>query len=153
MFFDTFDQFASVCFKHCRIHKPDSPTPEDSEVRARRIMKFVREIWILRLLEHENIVKLRHCLLPPENVDQFTEAILIFEGMKESLLDRLQRSGEVPESERASILFQTLCGLLRAHSASVLHRDIVRLILSGFVVPFRTVLILLCAPYCVVVIS
>ncbi len=85
--------------------------------------KFVREARILwelgRPERHPNIVR----------VSRFHEAngtaymVMDFEE-GESLSDKLEREGTLPESEIRAILFPLLDGIQRVHEESVWHRDI-----------------------------
>lgn len=95
---------------------------------ARSMKHALREIKIIRRLEHDNIVKVYE-VLGPQGADlqgelfQFSVAYIIQEHM-ETDLARLLEQGTLTEEHAKLFMYQLLRGLKYIHSANVLHRDL-----------------------------
>lgn len=89
----------------------------------------VREIKILRQLNHKNIVNLREIVTDKQDALEFRKDkgsfYLVFEYMDHDLMGLLE-SGmvEFNEENNASIMKQLLDGLNYCHRKNFLHRDI-----------------------------
>lgn len=89
----------------------------------------VREIKILRQLNHKNIVNLREIVTDKQSALEFRKDkgsfYLVFEYMDHDLMGLLE-SGMVnfTEENNASIMRQLLDGLNYCHKKNFLHRDI-----------------------------
>lgn len=89
----------------------------------------VREIKILRQLNHKNIVNLREIVTDKQDPTEFKKDrgsfYLVFEYMDHDLIGLLE-SGLVDftEENNASIMRQLLDGLNYCHKKNFLHRDI-----------------------------
>lgn len=89
----------------------------------------VREIKILRQLNHKNIVNLREIVTDKQDALEFRKDkgsfYLVFEYMDHDLMGLLE-SGMVhfTEQNNASIMRQLLDGLNYCHKKNFLHRDI-----------------------------
>lgn len=89
----------------------------------------VREIKILRQLNHKNIVNLREIVTDKQDALEFRKDkgsfYLVFEYMDHDLMGLLE-SGmvEFTEHHNASIMRQLLDGLNYCHKKNFLHRDI-----------------------------
>lgn len=89
----------------------------------------VREIKILRQLNHRNIVNLREIVTDKQDALEFRKDkgsfYLVFEYMDHDLMGLLE-SGmvEFNEENNASIMRQLLDGLNYCHKKNFLHRDI-----------------------------
>lgn len=89
----------------------------------------VREIKILRQLNHRNIVNLREIVTDKQDALEFRKDkgsfYLVFEYMDHDLMGLLE-SGmvEFNEENNASIMKQLLDGLNYCHKKNFLHRDI-----------------------------
>lgn len=90
----------------------------------------VREIKILRQLNHKNIVRLRDVVTDKQDATKFRNATessvyLVFEWMEHDLMGLLN-SGmvEFTAENNASIMRQLLDGLNYCHKKNFLHRDI-----------------------------
>ncbi|XP_075389150.1 mitogen-activated protein kinase 4 isoform X2 [Tenrec ecaudatus] len=95
---------------------------------ARSMKHALREIKIIRRLDHDNIVKV-HEVLGPRGTDlqgelfKFSVAYLIQESM-ETDLARLLEQGTLSQEHAKLFMYQLLRGLKYIHSANVLHRDL-----------------------------
>ena len=81
----------------------------------------LREIVILKELDHKNIVKLLD-IVPLE-----TKLYLIFEYIDKDLrkfIDSIQHNEKINSDTTRSIMFQILKGIAFIHSHKILHRDI-----------------------------
>lgn len=81
----------------------------------------LREIVILKELDHKNIVKLLD-IVPLE-----TKLYLIFEYIDKDLrkfIDSIQPNEKINSDTTRSIMFQILKGIAFIHSHKILHRDI-----------------------------
>jgi len=89
--------------------------PADNEIPS----GLLREISILRDIEHTNIVKLRDAISEAEGLT------LVFESMRCDMQQFLQsiRAPMQPDLLR-SYAFQLLAGVARLHAGRVVHRDI-----------------------------
>jgi len=79
-----------------------------------------REIRIMRLLDHKNIVKL-HSVLH----DQINDVVyIIMEYGDAGSLQTYVSKQKLPETDIASVLFQVLQGLSYLHDQGIVHQDI-----------------------------
>ena len=89
---------------------------DDNEIVRKTTM---REVKILKMLEHPNIVQLREAFRKRGVV------YLIFEYVRNNLLEILEKSPEGLDHEQVRlIIFQLLKGLTYLHSMNIIHRDI-----------------------------
>jgi serine/threonine protein kinase len=93
-----------------------SPGPARNPVVLQR---FEREFQAARVLEHPNVVKAieyhgNHN--PPYLVMEYVDG--------ESLGQRLERAGPIPEDEAVRLVGQVCDGLQRAHKQGLVHRDV-----------------------------
>uniref|UniRef100_A0A2K6GBP4 mitogen-activated protein kinase n=1 Tax=Propithecus coquereli TaxID=379532 RepID=A0A2K6GBP4_PROCO len=95
---------------------------------ARSMKHALREIKIIRRLDHDNIVKVYE-VLGPKGTDlqgelfKFSVAYIVQEYM-ETDLARLLEQGTLTEEHAKLFMYQLLRGLKYIHSANVLHRDL-----------------------------
>ncbi|TXG54178.1 hypothetical protein EZV62_019434 [Acer yangbiense] len=79
----------------------------------------VREVSLLRELDHENIIRLLDVLSSKESID------LVFEFMDGDLRDFMTTQPDAMNScSIKKYLHQILCGLAYCHSHKILHRDL-----------------------------
>lgn len=96
------------------------PKTFDDLVDAKRI---VREIRLMRHLQHPNIVTVLDVMRPP-SLAAFEDTYIVTDLM-ETDLHRVINSPEPLSSDHiAYITYQMLCGVRYMHSAQILHRDI-----------------------------
>ncbi|KAK1147503.1 mitogen-activated protein kinase 6-like [Acipenser oxyrinchus oxyrinchus] len=91
----------------------------------------LREIKIIRRLDHDNIVKVFETLGPSgrqltEDVSSLTElnSVYIVQEYMETDLCKLLEQGLMSEEHARLFMYQLLRGLKYIHSANVLHRDL-----------------------------
>uniref|UniRef100_A0A7S3NG81 Protein kinase domain-containing protein n=1 Tax=Euplotes harpa TaxID=151035 RepID=A0A7S3NG81_9SPIT len=85
--------------------------------------RTLRELRILRLLSHENIVQLK-TIQKPEDKDKFNEIYAIFEVMETDLGSIIKSQQELSIAHIQFFLYQILRGMKYVHSAGILHRDL-----------------------------
>ena len=93
----------------------------------------LREIKVLKTLEHENVVKLTKVVDSEglafqdgatENFKEATELFLVEELLDSDLHHILQSKGKLREDYVKLFLYELLRGLKYIHSANVVHRDV-----------------------------
>ncbi|XP_064192529.1 mitogen-activated protein kinase 6-like [Anguilla rostrata] len=91
----------------------------------------LREIKIIRRLDHDNIVKVFETLGPSgrqlaEDISSLTEvnSVYIVQEYMETDLCKLLEQGPLSEGHARLFMYQLLRGLKYIHSANVLHRDL-----------------------------
>ncbi|EPY82679.1 mitogen-activated protein kinase 4 [Camelus ferus] len=95
---------------------------------TRSMKHALREIKIIRRLDHDNIVKVYEVLGPKGaglqgELFKFSVAYIVQEYM-ETDLARLLEQGTLTEEHAKLFMYQLLRGLKYIHSANVLHRDL-----------------------------
>lgn len=83
----------------------------------------MREISILKLLEHPNVVKLRE-IYTSDSYDTFNELYLILDHAKTDLRKLFKSPLHLEEEHLRQITYNILCGLHYIHSANIIHRDL-----------------------------
>ena len=85
--------------------------------------KILRELKLLRILKHENVVKIRTIILPKSRAD-FQDIYIVFELMDTDLASFFRTDGQLIDSHHKFFLHQILLGLKCIHSANVVHRNL-----------------------------
>uniref|UniRef100_A0A1S4H172 Stress-activated protein kinase JNK n=2 Tax=Anopheles gambiae TaxID=7165 RepID=A0A1S4H172_ANOGA len=81
-----------------------------------------RELKLMRLVDHPNIIKLLYAYTPQQTLDTFRDVYIFTELMDSSLQHVF---GTKLDHERISFLvYQMLCGIRYLHSAGIIHRDL-----------------------------
>ncbi|CAN7062155.1 hypothetical protein Bca4012_095698 [Brassica carinata] len=86
-------------------------------------MRTLREITLLRQLQHENIVGIKDVVLPPQR-DAFENVYIAYELMDTDLHKVINSNPELNDYHHQYFMYQLLRGLKYIHSANVLHRDL-----------------------------
>ncbi|GKV01107.1 hypothetical protein SLEP1_g13689 [Rubroshorea leprosula] len=92
----------------------------DNRINAKRIL---REIKLLRHLDHDNIVKIKDIIPPPER-EGFNDVYMAYELMDTDMHQIIRSSQPLTDDHCQYFLYQLLRGLKYIHSANVLHRDL-----------------------------
>ncbi|GAB4820333.1 hypothetical protein N2152v2_007379 [Parachlorella kessleri] len=85
--------------------------------------RILREIKLLRLLRHPDIVEIKHIMLPPSSRD-FKDIYVVFELMETDLHQVIKANDDLTPEHHQFFLYQMLRGLKYIHSAKVFHRDL-----------------------------
>ncbi|XP_002976336.2 mitogen-activated protein kinase 4b [Selaginella moellendorffii] len=92
----------------------------DNRIDAKRTL---REIKLLRHMDHENIVAIRDIIRPPSK-DEFNDVYIVYELMDTDLHQIIRSNQQLTDDHCQYFLYQLLRGLKYVHSANVLHRDL-----------------------------
>ncbi|KAJ7525690.1 hypothetical protein O6H91_17G061900 [Diphasiastrum complanatum] len=92
----------------------------DNRIDAKRTL---REIKLLRHMDHENIVAIRDIIRPPRR-EEFNDVYIVYELMDTDLHQIIRSNQQLTEDHCQYFLYQLLRGLKYIHSANVLHRDL-----------------------------
>ncbi|KAL6594688.1 hypothetical protein ACP70R_048426 [Stipagrostis hirtigluma subsp. patula] len=86
--------------------------------------RILREIKLLRLLRHPDIVEIKHILLPPSR-REFRDIYVVFELMESDLHQVIKANDDLTPEHYQFFLYQLLRGLKYIHTAAnVFHRDL-----------------------------
>ncbi|GLU11721.1 hypothetical protein SLE2022_284460 [Rubroshorea leprosula] len=92
----------------------------DNRIDAKRTL---REIKLVRHLDHDNIVKIKDIIPPPER-EGFNDVYIAYELMDTDMHQIIRSSQPLTDDHCQYFLYQLLRGLKYIHSANVLHRDL-----------------------------
>ncbi|CAN0273318.1 unnamed protein product, partial [Phaeothamnion confervicola] len=85
--------------------------------------RIVREVRLLRQLDHECIIKVVD-ILPPASVAEFDDVYIVSELMDTDLHRVIYSSQRLTDQHVKYFLYQLLCGVKYLHSARIMHRDL-----------------------------
>ncbi|KAK6919749.1 Protein kinase domain, partial [Dillenia turbinata] len=85
--------------------------------------RILREIKLLRLLRHPDIVEIKHIMLPPSRRD-FKDIYVVFELMESDLHQVIKANDDLTGEHYQFFLYQLLRALKYIHTANVYHRDL-----------------------------
>lgn len=85
--------------------------------------RTLRELKIMRLLSHENIIKIETIQLPQSKED-FNEIYVVAELMETDLSSIIKSPQPLSDEHCQFFLYQLLRGMKYMHSAQILHRDL-----------------------------
>lgn len=92
----------------------------DNRIDAKRTL---REIKLLRHMDHENIIIIKDIIRPPRR-DQFNDVYIVYELMDTDLHQIIRSNQPLTDDHCQYFLYQLLRGLKYIHSANILHRDL-----------------------------
>ncbi|MFS8032920.1 putative mitogen-activated protein kinase CMGC-MAPK family [Helianthus anomalus] len=85
--------------------------------------RILREIKLLRLLKHPDIVEIKHIMLPPCR-REFKDIYVVFELMESDLDEVIKVNDDLTPEHHQFFLYQLLRALKYIHTAHVFHRDL-----------------------------
>ncbi|GMP49678.1 hypothetical protein CsSME_00016593 [Camellia sinensis var. sinensis] len=85
--------------------------------------RTLREIKLLRHLDHENVIAIRD-VIPPPLRKEFSDVYIAMELMDTDLHQIIRSNQGLSEEHCQYFLYQILRGLKYIHSANVIHRDL-----------------------------
>ncbi|KAJ1380643.1 Protein kinase domain [Sesbania bispinosa] len=85
--------------------------------------RILREIKLLRLLRHPDIVEIKHIMFPPSR-REFRDVYVVFELMESDLHQVIKANDDLTPEHYQFFLYQLLRGLKYIHTANVFHRDL-----------------------------
>ncbi|XP_058742994.1 mitogen-activated protein kinase 10-like isoform X1 [Vicia villosa] len=85
--------------------------------------RILREIKLLRLLRHPDIVEIKHIMLPPSSRD-FKDIYVVFELLESDLHQVIRANADLTKEHYQFFLYQLLRALKYIHTANVYHRDL-----------------------------
>lgn len=85
--------------------------------------RILREIKLLRLLRHPDIVEVKHIMLPPSR-RSFKDIYVVFELMESDLHQVIKANDDLTPEHYQFFLYQLLRALKYIHTANVFHRDL-----------------------------
>ncbi|KAA8524054.1 hypothetical protein F0562_010515 [Nyssa sinensis] len=85
--------------------------------------RILREIKLLRLLRHPDIVEIKRIMLPPSRRD-FRDIYVVFELMESDLHEVIKANDDLSRDHHRFFLYQMLRALKYMHTANVYHRDL-----------------------------
>ncbi|KAI3468696.1 hypothetical protein Pfo_025359 [Paulownia fortunei] len=92
----------------------------DNRIDAKRTL---REIKLLRHLDHENVIAIKDIIRPPKR-EAFNDVYIVYELMDTDLHQIIRSDQALTDDHCQYFLYQLLRGLKYVHSANVLHRDL-----------------------------
>ncbi|CAN6896229.1 unnamed protein product [Brassica oleracea] len=85
--------------------------------------RILREIKLLRLLRHPDVVEIKHIMLPLSR-REFRDIYVVFELMESDLHQVIKANDDLTPKHYQFFLYQLLRGLKYVHAANVFHRDL-----------------------------
>lgn len=86
-------------------------------------IRILREVKLLRLLRHPDIVEIKRIMIPPSRRD-FKDIYVVFELMESDLHQVIKANDDLTQEHHRFFLYQMLRALKYMHTANVYHRDL-----------------------------
>ncbi len=117
--------YGVVCAAFDRLNEEYIAIKKCKKVFHSRTMakRTLREMRLLRLLDHDNIVKLRSVLSPTNRV-LFAEVYVVFDLMETDLAVIIRSSQVLLDKHIQFFMFQLLLGLQYLQEKGIVHRDL-----------------------------
>jgi mitogen-activated protein kinase 1/3 len=92
----------------------------EDEIEAKHML---REICIMRTLDHANIIKIKDIIIPP-NSENYNNVYIVMEHAEADLKKLCKSPTYLDHSQVRFLMYQAICGCRYMHSANIMHRDI-----------------------------
>ncbi|KAL6553519.1 Mitogen-activated protein kinase 19 [Orobanche gracilis] len=86
-------------------------------------IRILREIKLLRILRHPDIVEIKRIMMPPSRRD-YRDIYVVFELMESDLHQVIKANDDLTHEHHRFFLYQMLRALKYMHTANVYHRDL-----------------------------
>ncbi|KAK8492198.1 hypothetical protein V6N11_031188 [Hibiscus sabdariffa] len=86
-------------------------------------IRILREVKLLRLLRHPDIVEIKRIMLPPSK-REFKDLFVVFELMESDLHQVIKANDDLTREHHQFFLYQMLRAMKYMHTANVYHRDL-----------------------------
>ncbi|XP_028106843.1 mitogen-activated protein kinase 19-like [Camellia sinensis] len=86
-------------------------------------IRILREVKLLRLLRHPDIVDIKRIMLPPSR-REFKDIYVVFELMESDLHQVIKANDDLTHDHHRFFLYQMLRAMKYMHTANVYHRDL-----------------------------
>ncbi|KAL2581735.1 hypothetical protein AAZV13_15G201000 [Glycine max] len=86
-------------------------------------IRILREVKLLRLLRHPDIVEIKRIMLPPSK-REFKDIYVVFELMESDLHQVIKANDDLTREHHQFFLYQMLRAMKYMHTANVYHRDL-----------------------------
>mmetsp|Transcript_7050 Transcript_7050/g.26431 ORF Transcript_7050/g.26431 Transcript_7050/m.26431 type:complete len:409 (-) Transcript_7050:637-1863(-) len=106
--------------RKCRVAIKKVKNPFHNMIISKRLL---REIIILRDIQHENIIRMLD-VQKPSSYDNFRDVYMVTELMETDLHQIIASDQPLTDQHIQYFMYQILCGVKYVHSADVLHRDL-----------------------------
>lgn len=105
--------------RNCAVAIKKFMRPFQTQIHAKRAF---REIKLMQLLKHRNIISLLDLFSPSDTIDGFSDMYVVMDKMDANLCRVVNTQ---LDHERVSyLLYQILCAIRYMHSAGIIHRDL-----------------------------